>query len=149
MKIRIHNSQDFYAGLMFIFFGVLFLLGARNYPMGSAVRMGPGYFPAVLGGLLTVIGFVISAGALRSGEESIKSWALRPMILVTIAVLGFAVLVNTAGLILAILALVILSCLAGSEFRLREVAGLSIVLAVLTVGVFVYGFGLPFKVWPK
>lgn len=149
MKIGVRNSKDFYAGLIFVFFGVLFLLGARNYPMGSAVRMGPGYFPAVLGGLLALIGFAISVGALWSGDETINPWAQRPLILVTLAVLAFAVLVNTAGLVLAILALVVTSCLAGSEFRLREVAGLCLVLAVLTVSVFVFGFGLPFKVWPK
>ncbi len=149
MKIAVRNHKDFYAGLMFACFGLLFVLGSRNYAMGTAMRMGPGYFPAVLGGLLTLIGLVISGKALWSEEERIKPWALRPMILVTLAVLAFAALVDTAGLVLAILALVGISCMAGSRFRSWEVAGLYLALASLTVGIFVYGFGLAFKVWPK
>ncbi len=149
MKIKSPNNKDFYAGLMFLFFGILFLLMARSYPMGSARQMGPGYFPAVLGGLLALIGLGLSVGTLLSGGEAIKSWGLRPLILVALGVLSFAALVQPMGLVLAVLILVVISSLGGPEFRIREVAGLFIVLAALSVGVFVYGFGLPLEVWPK
>jgi hypothetical protein len=149
MKVKNPNNKDFYAGLMFLFFGILFLLMACHYPVGSARHMGPGYFPAVLGGLLALIGFSISLGALWLGGETIKSWGLRPVILVAVAVLAFAGLVQPIGLVLSILVLVVISSLGGSEFHVREVVGLFIVLAVLSVGVFVYGFGLPLEVWPK
>ena len=148
MKIKVRKSKDFYAGLMFVFFGVLFLLVARNYPMGTAKQMGPGYFPAVLGGFLAFIGIAISVWALRSGGETIESWPLRPLLLVSVAVLAFAVLVRPLGLVLAVLVLVVTSSLSGSEFLVREVIGLFIVLAALSVIVFVYGFGLPWGVWP-
>ena len=148
MKIRVRQSKDFYAGLMFLFFGVLFLLVARHYPMGTAKQMGPGYFPALLGGFLALIGAAISVGGLRSGGEMIKSWPLRPLLLVSGAVLAFAVLVRPLGLVLAVLILVVTSSLSGSEFRFREVIGLCIVLSALAVIVFVYGFRLPWTVWP-
>jgi hypothetical protein len=152
MRMKIRNSRDFYAGLMFFFFGLLFLLVARNYPMGRAGQMGPGYFPTLLGGCLAFIGFAISAGAFGSGDETVKPLALgslfRPLALVSVGVLAFAVMVRPLGLLLATLALVVVSSLGGSEFRTREVIGLFIVLAAISVTVFIYGFGLPLRVWP-
>ncbi len=148
MKINVRQNKDFYAGLMFVFFGVLFLLVARRYPLGTARQMGPGCFPALLGGFLALIGVAISIGGLRSGAETIRSWPLRPLVLVSAAVLAFAVLVRPLGLVLAVLILVVVCSFSGSDTRLREVIGLCIVLSALAVTVFVYGFGLPWTVWP-
>jgi hypothetical protein len=149
MKLRNPNNKDFYAGLMFFIFGILFLLMARVYPMGSTRQMGPGYFPALLGGVLAFIGIALSAKALWLGGEAIKSLGLRPLILLAVAVLSFAGLVQPLGLVLSILILVVISSLGGRGFRFRETVGLFIVLAAISVGVFVYGFGLPLGVWPK
>ncbi len=149
MRIRIRNRKDFYAGLIFIFFGVSAMLVARGYPMGRAARMGPGYFPYLLGGTLALLGLVIAARALWISGEPIKPWALRPLLLVLGAVLAFAFLVQPLGLVLAILALVFISCLAGWEYCLHEAIVLSLVLTALTVVVFFYGLRLPFNVWPE
>ncbi len=149
MRLKSWNSKDFYAGVVFVFFGITALLVARTYPMGNAMRMGPGYMPTILGGILALLGLVIAARALWLSGEAISAWALRPLLLVLGAVLAFAVLVEPLGLVLAVLALVVTGCLGGSEFRLCEVAVLSLVLVVLAVAVFVYGLGLPFGMWPK
>lgn len=118
--------------------------------MGTAVRMGPSYFPTVLGWLLAVLGVVIVVSALRpsSPEGSVKAWAFRPLLLVLAGVLAFAFLVQPAGLILAVVALVFMSALGGTEFKFIEVAILSVILVALAVGVFVYGISLPFKLFP-
>ena len=148
MDVKIHKAKDFYAGLLFIFFGAYVMVGSRGYPMGAASRMGPGYFPTVLGGILILLGLIFVGRALWLSRKAIEPWGLRPLILVLGSVVAFAFLINSCGLVVATLALVFISCLGGWEFRLREVAILYIILAALAVGVFVYGLKLPFKVWP-
>jgi hypothetical protein len=148
MKIKIQNSRDFYAGLVFVFFGILAAAGSRNFPLGTAARMGPGYFPYLVGWVLTLLGLAIGVRALWLSGESVKKWALRPLLMVLGSVFAFAFLVNTLGLVLAILALVVISCLGGGEFRTLEVGILFLLLAALSVGLFVWGLGLPFALWP-
>lgn len=148
MKMGIRNRKDFFTGLIFLFFGGLAMVVARHYPMGTVMRMGPGYFPSVLGGLLALLGVVIALRALWLRGEAPTPLALRPLLLVLGAVLAFALLVHSLGLVLATLALVVMSCAGGLEFHSREVAVLYLVLAALALGLFVYGLGLPFKLWP-
>lgn len=148
MEWRIQNRKDFYSGLIFIFFGILCAAVAGTYPLGEARRMGPGYFPSILGSILALLGLVISGRSLRGRRETIKAWAFRPVVLVLAAIAAFALLVDSLGLVLAALALVVISCLGSGEFRLREVTVLFLTLAILGIGLFVYGLELPFKVWP-
>jgi hypothetical protein len=87
--MHIKNGRDFWAGLMFIGFGLGFMLVARNYPMGSAVRMGPAYFPTVLGGMLAVLGAMVLFRAFVSKfEHPLKVFMFRPALLVASVVVG-------------------------------------------------------------
>lgn len=149
MKIKIRSSKDFYSGLFFIFFGLLAVVVARAYPVGMALRMGPGYFPTLLGGLLTLLGLIIAGRALWASGEEVRSLALRPLVFVLGATLAFALMVRSLGLVLATLALVVVSSLGGWEFRLREVTILAFVLTGVAVALFVYSLGLPLSVWPQ
>ena len=146
--MKIWRSKDFYAGLIFTLFGLSVLLLARRYPVGTASRMGPGYLPSLLGGMLAVLGLVIAARPLWVRSETIKSWALRPLLLVIGAVLGFAVLVRPLGLVLATIILVVASCLGSEESRLGEVAALCILLVAIAVALFVWGLGITLNIWP-
>lgn len=110
--------------------------------------MGPGYFPTILGGLLILLGLIIAFRSLLLTGEGIKKVELRPLVMVLVSVVAFAFLIQPLGLILATLALVILSCLGGWEFRFREMVLLYLMLAALAACLFVYGVGLPIKVWP-
>ncbi len=148
MKVTIRDSKDFFSGLIFLFFGGFAAIGARSYPLGTAARMGPGYFPTVLGGLLALLGAVIMARGLGVSGDPAKGWVLQPLLLVLAGVVAFALSVERLGMVAAVLALTIISCAGGTEFRLREVVALFLVLAALAVGIFVYGLGLPLKVWP-
>jgi len=94
------------------------------------------------------MGFAISLRSLWQSGERIAPWQPRPLLLVTAAVVAFAFLLGPLGLVGAILALVLLAALAGREFRPREVALLYLALTILAVGLFVYGLGLPFRLWP-
>jgi hypothetical protein len=149
MKISVPNKRDFFAGLLFIFFGLLAVLVARNYPMGSAVRMGPGYFPTLLGGALAFLGLMIAGRALWTSGDMVGALALRPLVFVLGATLAFALMVRSLGLVLATFALVVVSSLGGWEFRLREVTILAFVLTGVAVALFVYSLGLPLSVWPQ
>jgi hypothetical protein len=141
------RSKDAWAGILFLAFGVLSLYVARNYAMGSAVRMGPGYFPTALGYLLCLLGAVIGIRGLGASDDPIDRGALRPF-LVLVAILAFAVALDPLGLVASIILLIGISALAGHEFHWLETIVLTLVLLVVSIVVFVWGLGLQFKVWP-
>ncbi len=141
-------GKDFFAGLVFLGFGAGAIVIARSYPMGTAMRMGPGYFPTLLGGLLSLLGLLLVARALWLRDEPVEAWAFRPLLLVHGAVVAFALAIQSLGLVVATLALVGLSRLGDRDFRALEVAGLFLFLTALAIGLFVYGLGLPFRIWP-
>jgi putative tricarboxylic transport membrane protein len=145
--MRIPRSKDFWAGILFLGFGVLALVIARNYTMGSAVRMGPGYFPTALGWILTGLGVIIGVRGLLASEDPIDTGALRPF-LVLVAILAFALALDPLGLVVAIILLIGISALAGHEFHWLETIVLTAILLVVSLVVFVWGLGLQFKVWP-
>lgn len=148
MNIQIRNPKDFFAGLLFLFFGAVATWFAGDYPMGSALRMGPGYFPMVLGALLLVLGAVTCAAGLVLRGGALDSLRARPLVLILASVGVFAVSVEPAGIIVATVLCVSLAAAASPESRLREVAILLVILLGLAVGVFTYGLGLPFKLVP-
>src|SRR5262245_15735802 len=142
-------SKDFWAGVLFVAFGAAFLIGSSNYHMGSAVRMGPGYFPSIVGGLLALLGLVLVLQSffVSSGPVSRLHW--RPLVIVTVGVCAFGALLRPLGLVGASAALIIVGAAAGHEFNWKEVLILTAVLAVFSVAVFAYGLGLPFSLWPE
>ncbi|MCC6210608.1 MAG: tripartite tricarboxylate transporter TctB family protein [Burkholderiales bacterium] len=148
--MKIKSPRDFWAGLMFIAFGLFFLLVAQfNYQMGSAVRMGPGYFPSVLGAILAVLGGIVLFNSFLIAGTPVPKFHFRPVIFVLISGLAFAYLLKPLGLVLATIALVFISAYGGHEFRWKEVAILSAVLVIFSVVVFVKGLTLPFPICPS
>jgi hypothetical protein len=147
--MKIKNPKDFWAGLMFIVFGLFFVIGARNYQLGSAARMGPAYFPTLLGGLMALVGGAVLFRSFVSKGGRVAAIPLRLLFFITLSLLVFGYLLKPIGLVLALLCLVVISAFAGHEFRLKEALLLTFVLIVLSVLVFVKGLGLPFPLWPK
>ena len=148
MSISIRSPRDFCAGLIFLFFGALAAYIARDYPMGSAARMGPGYFPYLLGILLALLGVVICIKSLVAHGERIESASLRALLLVLGAIGVFAGTIESAGIVIATALLVGIGAAASPESRLREVVVLIVFMLALAVGLFTYGLGLPFKIFP-
>jgi hypothetical protein len=145
---RVRGAQDLCAGLLFVFFGALALYLARAYPFGTAMRMGPGYFPTILGGILALLGAAILLKGLLVRGPAIGTFALVPLVLILSAVALFAVTVERFGILVAVALAVVVSALPSGQFRWGEVAALLVVMAALAVGLFTYGLGLPFKVFP-
>jgi uncharacterized membrane protein len=138
------RSKDFWGGLMLIAVGVAAIFIARNYPFGTALRMGPGYFPTVLGGVLTLFGLYIVVRALRQSEAIEGGWSLRAMIVLPLSLVLFGILMDRAGFIPALAVLIFGSAAATTEFKLVEVAALTVCLIGFCVAVFIWGLGLPF-----
>jgi uncharacterized membrane protein len=144
MNSSILNNKDVWAGLMLIGIGAAAVLIARNYPFGTALRMGPGYFPVILGGLLIVFGLAILAYGLRTREKIAGSWSLRALIILPLSLVLFGVLMEHAGFVPAMMVLIFGSATASTEFKFAEVLLFSIGLTALSVAVFVWGLGLPY-----
>jgi hypothetical protein len=147
MRLAVPRSKDFWAGMTFILLGGLALWIGQDYAVGTARRMGPGYFPALLGWILCILGAIVAVRGLAVEGETVPRGALRPF-LVLVGVIAFALLLQSAGLVVATLALIVIGSLGGREFRLLEVAALALALILLAIVVFVWGLGLQFTVWP-
>jgi putative tricarboxylic transport membrane protein len=138
------GNKDAWAGLLLIAVGAGAILVARDYPFGTALRMGPGYFPVMLGALLILFGLAILAAGLRRGERIAGSWSLRALFVLPLSLILFGLLMQHAGFVPAMLVLIFGSAAAGSEFRFVEVLLFALALTALAVVVFVWGLGLPY-----
>src|SRR5262245_28175566 len=144
MNSSLLNNKDVWGGLMLIAVGAATVFIARDYPFGTALRMGPGYFPVILGALLILFGLAILAGGLRRGEQIASSWSPRALIVLPLSLILFGVLMQYGGFVPAMLVLIVGSATASSEFRLVEVLLFAIGLTALSVAVFVWALGLPY-----
>ena len=147
--MRIRSQRDFAAGLIFIAIAAFFIVTATNYQLGTINRMGPGYFPIMVGGVLAVLGAVILLRSLVLSGPPIERIGLRPLVLSAASVALFGVMLVHFGLVAAIVALVIVGALADKGSRPIEVIVLAIFLAGFSVAVFVYLLGLPLQIWPE
>jgi hypothetical protein len=151
--VNIKSQKDFFSGLVFVVVGSAYALGANNYKIGEAARMGPGYFPLMLGILLAVLGIVVIFKAMvveTMDGDKVGSIAWKPLFFIIVANLVFGILLGglpsikfpSFGLIVAIYALVPIAALAGDEFKLKEV------LVLATIFAFIYALNLQFPRWP-
>jgi len=158
--VKIKNQKDFFSGLLFMGLGIAFGWGALGYKLGDAGRMGPGYFPLLLGSLMAILGMVIAFKALAvktEGGDRIGSWAWRPLVFVVSSNLVFGVLLGglpsiklpPAGLIAAIYGLTIIASLAERRFNSRDVLILATILVVISYGAFIALLKLLIPVWPE
>ncbi|MSQ56595.1 MAG: tripartite tricarboxylate transporter TctB family protein [Limnohabitans sp.] len=157
--MNIKSQKDFVSGLMFLTLGVGFAWGATSYTIGAAARMGPGYFPMLLGGMLAIFGAVIMLYSLvvetPSGEK-IGGFAWRPVVYILGSNVAFGILLGglpklglaPMGLIVAIFGLTLISAKAGSEFKLKEVLMLAAGLSVMSYFAFIKLLNLQMLVWP-
>ena len=144
----IRNPKDFVAGLMFAAFGVAAIVISSNYPLGTAARMGPGYFPRILGLLLIVLGTVLVLRALRLQGSPLPRWPLRPTLVVLGSVILFGLIVTRVGLALSTVILILAASAASHEFRPKEALVSGIGFAILAIAVFVIGLKIQLPVWP-
>lgn len=145
----IRNPRDFYAGLLFVAFGIAALVMSQAYPLGSAARMGPGYFPRLLGVLLVVLGGLQAVISFRAATPVKLEWNWRPLAILLFGVALFILLAPWLGIVIAGLVLVFISSAAGREFSWREALIAGLIQGVIAGLLFVYGLGVPLPVWPR
>lgn len=157
--MRIKSQKDFFAGAMFCAVGAAFAAGATTYTVGEGARMGPGYFPLMLGIVLALLGMAVIFRALvveTEDGEPVGKWAWKPLAYILGANLLFGVLLGglpsvgipAMGLVIAIFGLTILSSKAGDTFKLKEVLGLAAILAAGSYVAFILLLKLQIPVWP-
>ncbi len=144
----IRSPKDFWAGILFIAFGVAAVAIAINYPVGTAGRMGPGYFPRGLGILLIVIGGILAVKALRVPGEPLRFGDLRPLVIVLGSIALFGLVAPYFGMVVATVVLIMVSSFASHEFHLKTAIISSILLAIFAVVAFGYGLNLQLPLWP-
>ncbi|MBU3725362.1 MAG: tripartite tricarboxylate transporter TctB family protein [Burkholderiaceae bacterium] len=148
--MKIQNRRDFNAGLMFILIGLFFGIYSLDYSLGSANRMGPGYFPLLLAIIMGVLGLIVlvMSFAPADAQEPPGPTDWRGIGLILASVLLFGLLLPYAGFLIAVVALVFLAATGSQESRTKETALLAIGLVVLGIGVFGYGLELQFPILP-
>ena len=144
MKVEFRNNKDFWAGVMFFGTGSGAMIAARHYPFGTALRMGPGYFPVVLSGILIVFGLYVMLRGLRGNEKIRGNWSIRALIILPLSMVVFGIMMELAGFVPALASLVFLSAASGRGFKLKEILLLTLFLGVLSVVTFIWGLGLPY-----
>jgi hypothetical protein len=149
--MRIKNQKDFWAGVMFVAFGAFFAGFGTQYTFGSAARMGPGYFPTVLGLIVIGLGIIVAIGGLSAGaaEEKVARFDWQTLLLVIGPIVLFGLLLNPLGLVVSLFVLVAVSSYASHEFKWREALINAVVLIALCLIIFVWALKLQFPLWPS
>jgi hypothetical protein len=142
----IRSTKDFWTGLIYIFFGVSTILIARGYSMGTAVKMGPAYFPTILGGLLAAIGAIAVIRSFIVPGTPITAFSFKGLILVSVSTLVFGFVVRGAGLAVALPLLVVISAVASTRFRWRPTLIMAAGLTISCILVFLKGLGIPLPI---
>ncbi len=146
------KNKDLLAGIMFIAIGLIFVVGAYNYQMGTAARMGPGFFPRILGFIMAGLGFIIAGIGLKNQAQYAQSegigWTWKPVIILTAAVVLFGITLPTLGMIIAISLLTFISGVAAHDKNYRELAYITVIMCIFCAGVFIWGLKLQMKLFP-
>jgi hypothetical protein len=153
VRLKIHNPQDFWCGVFFVLLGILAIYLARDYAMGTAVSMGPGYFPTWLGGIAIAFGLVIGVMAFRlqradKEREPTGAWGLRPWLVLPATLVVYAMLMDAeVGFVPSLFALVVGCALAHEDVRWGETIILAACVTAGAVAIFHYGLELPYRLF--
>ena len=142
----IRSAKDFWSGLIYICLGSSAMIIARDYSMGTAVKMGPAYFPTILGGLLVLIGTISLIRSFVVTGTPISAFAFKGLFLIVGSTLLFGFLVRGAGLIVALPLLVIASAYASERFRWKPTMVMALGLTLFCILVFIKGLGVPLPI---
>ena len=142
--MRIRNPRDFWAGAIYLALAIVTIWIGQGYPLGTSARMGPGYFPTVLGSVLAIFGIVSIGRSLLRPGEAISAFAWRPLVLILGSTVLFGLLLTRAGVVAALVCLIVVGALASRNSRLNLTSIVALLgLVAFCVIVFVKGLGVP------
>jgi hypothetical protein len=147
--MKLWNNKDFWAGVMFMSVGTAAIIVARDYPLGSTLNMGPGYFPVLLSGLMIVFGLIVMLKGFRQSEKIEGNWSIRALLILPFSIALFGSLMQITGFIPALTALIFVSAASGKRFKVKEVLFLTVILVPISWAIFILGLALPFPMFRK
>jgi hypothetical protein len=153
MRLRLGNPQDFWSGLFFIALGLLAIYLSRDYEMGSALKPGPGYFPTWLGWIMAALGVAIAIVSFRleadaDQRQSLREWGFRPWLVLPATLAAFAILMEVDfGFVPSLIVLITGCALAHKDVHWKETIVLSVFVTAAAVAIFVYGLGMPYRLF--
>lgn len=154
--MTLRNAKDFWSGVLFAAVGLFFIVTVQELRLGTAARMGPAYFPTILGGLLTLLGLLLVVRgflpriALTTADaHRVEPFHWRILTLILGSVLVFSFLLNTCGVLLAVGAMIFISACAEKKVHWKETLAVVVVLDAIVWVTFVYGIGMQIPVWPS
>jgi putative tricarboxylic transport membrane protein len=145
--LRIRSQSDFWCGLLFIAIGVAAATLAQDYRVGTAARMGPGYFPTLLGAVLVLIGLTLSLPALVRDGEAFPKLHLRPLAVILVSIVVFGLTLQYLGFVAAVTALVLVGAFADPDLKPIEAIAVAAFMVAFSVGIFWALLGLPLNLW--
>jgi hypothetical protein len=143
--IRVSHPQDFWSGLLFIAIGALAAYLGRDFVFGTMTRMGPGFLPTVLAWLMMGVGAIILVRSLVLKGEAIQASRFRPQILIVVAILLFAQMIDRVGMVPTVFVVTIVAALAAEEMRWRDTLLLAVGLSAVCTLLFIMVLGLPMR----
>jgi hypothetical protein len=146
--MRVKSSKDLATALFFFAVGLGAYYIGTAYNMGTPQRPGTGVLPRILAWCLMGSGALLAIQALIQEGPKLDAWAWRPLIMITLATVAFAFLVDNAGLVVAMIVSMTLAALGTHETRWKEFALFMVLMLALGLGIFIYGLGMPIRVWP-
>jgi putative tricarboxylic transport membrane protein len=146
--MRIKCSKDFATGLLFLAIGLGAYYIGSDYNMGTAQRPGTGVLPRILAWCLMGSGLWLTVQSLLQEGPKLDAWAWRPLIMVTVATIAFALLIDSAGLVVAMIVSMTLAALGTHETQWKEFTVFSVIMLAIGIGIFIVGLGMPIKVMP-
>jgi hypothetical protein len=146
--MRIKSSKDFATGLLFLAIGLGAYYIGSTYNMGTAQRPGTGVLPRILAWCLMGSGLMLAIQSLIQDGPKLDAWAWRPLIMITVATIAFALLIDTTGLVVAMIVSMTLAALGTHETRWTEFALYMVLMLAIGIGIFIIGLGMPIKVLP-
>jgi hypothetical protein len=141
--LAIRNPKDFFTGILLLVIAAVFAYGLLDLKIGTAYRMGPGYFPLVLTGLLTTFALAILINGFTSDGEPVGAIPWRALFIVTLSVVSYGATLKGLGLVPALALTVFLSTFAGDRWDAKAAIGVTIALVAACFAIFVKGLGLP------
>jgi putative tricarboxylic transport membrane protein len=146
---RTADVTDLLSGLFLIGTGLFALALTWPLPVGSALRMGPGYIPQMLCYIQLGIGSLVVVQSIARSGKPWELWGPRPIVWILASIIFFAVAIDRLGLVASVIGFVLLTCLARSGWRPLEVVFLAAGLSLFSVLIFVVLLELTIPVWPR
>ena len=149
--MKVKSQRDFFSGLMFLVVGIVFAVGATNYPMGSSAKPGAGYFPLILSVLMAILGAIVLFKSLTietEGGDPIGHIAWRPLLVIVASIAMFGLALPRLGMFVTIPMLIVMVSFAGDEFSWKGVIATSVVLTIGSWVIFIWGLSLTIPLKP-